>query len=583
MRKKTNKWNIVLVYILPCIILLFLCFFHIKDSRMIRIVGDEYGYWAAAAYMNGLDWAPVTSYNSYYGYGYGIILAIILKLGLPTLTNYQAAIVVNGFLLCGIYCLAYKIVSKLASNLNNGTRVIIGFASTVYAGILYYTQYNMSEVLISFLYWLILWQALKLIEKVTISRSIIFIILVVYSFSIHQRLIGLCFVCVVFWLWCVIRKKLNRRVYITSIIVAILSIVSIFVFKEFYKDAFYAGGGSINFSVNDFSGQTEKIQQLFSVSGMWQFIKAFSGKIYYSMSSSFLLVSIPCLVWGKQTISYLQKKNKVDKQQYPIISFLIVNWLIIMIIGSIYMLDYYQRFDHVIYGRYIEYSIGPLIMVALIYLFQAKIKNIKRFLLSLFIYIPIVFGIEFIADYERPLTHTFINCAGIADVLLLRGEKRGGLIWIAVRAILLFLVLCLVVQIEKNKNKIISLCIVGCISLNWIYISNYAYEQGCLPWSKEEEKKNIAFVKQIEQLGAEDSLYYYITEDVLKADVLQFLLKDSTIHCIEEQKDIISLSDTDYILTVHNTELKGVLEENNYKEIGNSGSLLLWDQVDLEE
>lgn len=48
-------------------------------KRYVPWFTDEIGYWASAALMKGYNWREVMSTGGYYGYGYGIVLSLIIN------------------------------------------------------------------------------------------------------------------------------------------------------------------------------------------------------------------------------------------------------------------------------------------------------------------------------------------------------------------------------------------------------------------------------------------------------------------------------------------------------------------------
>ena len=85
------------------------------ELNRIYIIGDEFGYWANASYMAGLDWGSVASVNSYYSFGYSILL-VPLFLIKNTEIMYKAGICLNALILCGSFCLTYACTKKCIKN-----------------------------------------------------------------------------------------------------------------------------------------------------------------------------------------------------------------------------------------------------------------------------------------------------------------------------------------------------------------------------------------------------------------------------------------------------------------------------------
>lgn len=158
-----NKIGKVIIYILPCLLLMFLTMYHIEDNALPKIFGDEYGYWAAGAYFAGLDWHEITSLNDYYGWGYGIFLSFILRLSLSSELCYKIAIGLNGVFLCAIYIIALKLSEEIVCHKYKLVNAAVAFAAAIMPSTLYYTQYTMAEVFITLCYWCIVYFAWKIL------------------------------------------------------------------------------------------------------------------------------------------------------------------------------------------------------------------------------------------------------------------------------------------------------------------------------------------------------------------------------------------------------------------------------------
>ena len=208
-----------LFFLIPCFIIVFVSMYYIDSHISIKITGDEYGYWAAGAYLNGWDWSPITAYNSYYGYGYGLILALILKMGLSSSISYKIAIGFNVFFLLLIYGIVYHLITSFSreNEVPLPLKSLIALAVCLYPGNLAYTQYTMPEVLLSLLYWLIILLLYELLNKVSIIKIFLLVIVVLYCFSVHQRTIGVCFVALLLLLIIVLKKHVNIRLLISHI------------------------------------------------------------------------------------------------------------------------------------------------------------------------------------------------------------------------------------------------------------------------------------------------------------------------------------------------------------------------------
>ena len=77
MNVSKNDYNTILKIFLGLIVM-GVCVQHIFNIYQPTLLDDEYCYWSIAAYLNNKDWSSVTSWCSYYSYGYSFILFIIM-------------------------------------------------------------------------------------------------------------------------------------------------------------------------------------------------------------------------------------------------------------------------------------------------------------------------------------------------------------------------------------------------------------------------------------------------------------------------------------------------------------------------
>lgn len=96
--------------------ILIICLMNVYRLYGAVIVPDEVGFWASGALFNGENWSDSLTTSSYYGWGYGLILGLILKLNVPPVISYRIAIVINALMLVACYFVAQKICKILFKN-----------------------------------------------------------------------------------------------------------------------------------------------------------------------------------------------------------------------------------------------------------------------------------------------------------------------------------------------------------------------------------------------------------------------------------------------------------------------------------
>lgn len=568
----------ILGYVIPMLFVFAISLYFIKDNIIIKITGDEYGYWSAGAFFTGRDWSEVTGYNSYYSYGYGLILALILRLNLSASISYQLAIALNGLFLCGIYAVVRKVINRLSAYIQTSEieQIFLALAATTYTGILYYTQYTVTEVLLSLLYWEVLLLALLLLEKVTFLRSTLFSLTLMYMFSVHQRTIGVCFVGALFLISLIFQNKIDIKFIVKLLIVIMIVFIAILGIKYIYQSLFFSNT-SVDISGNDFSGQVGKLSFLFSISGIWMFIKAFAGKVFYALSATYLMGGVVLIVCGYGIYDAIKEKKWLDS--YMIFyMFLILNAAAMMAVGSIFMINYYGRVDLLIYGRYFEFTLGPLFFVGIMNV--KKHANLKKILLWVGIlvsavYLIIALLINYIIDYSASTSNLFVNCSGIARVFYENDFGYGSVLFCALIKIIIFIVLVGILSI--NNSKMLVCALIGMILL-FCDNSRYIYETGCLSWSKKHTEDIRSIEKYINTKSQADDVYYYMPDGLFYADLLQFIFGQQTLHVFNEEQELQDVPEDTVIITGKESEASYWLEEDNYYLVETTESFCIWEK-----
>ena len=83
---------------------------------------DEYGYLVNAAYMSGTEWEYMT--NSYYGYGYSILLIPLFWLCNTGIEIIRGAIWINVICVVALFFVQYLLLSKLVKDINKNSETL---------------------------------------------------------------------------------------------------------------------------------------------------------------------------------------------------------------------------------------------------------------------------------------------------------------------------------------------------------------------------------------------------------------------------------------------------------------------------
>ena len=296
------------------------------------------------------------------------------------------------------------------------------------------------------------------------------------------------------------------------------------IFKEHIVENLYASNETV--AVNDFSGQVGKLNLLLSIDGIVLLIKSVVGKVYYLLSASFLILAWTG-VWLFQKLSntwhsikrynYLSIENKLS-------IYLFFSFLFTLGVSSIYMISESSVIDHLIYGRYNEYILGPLLILGGCFLFETKGISWRVQISMIGIYLVSSLLVTFtFRNIENP-TIREVNIAGVA-YLAYNNESclyENWEIVITLKVIFISMIFFSLLWTRKQQIKIIAFVFVGAL---WLYGGNFVLDyQLCY-------RESYYTCKNISDYLIENDIseITYITNDSypyfesLRPDILQFM------------------------------------------------------------
>lgn len=576
-RKKLTKQEVYrkLFPFLCLSIIITLSVFNISKAGTIRIIGDEFGYWTAGAYFSGLHWEPAASLNAYYSYGYGFLLALIIKLNIPSNFYYIAAIILNSIFLCGVFLLIKKFIQDHFPESDELTIYLLSLCATIYPANLLYSQFTMAETLILFLFWLILDLTYSLLKKATIFKGILYIIAITFLYFIHLRTLGIYLSASIIILYILIknRKKPQYLIWIPFSIILMLFGNHL---KNVYQDNYLSYFDNPLLTINDYSGQLGKLNEILSLSGIIKLIKSIIGKLFYAENATFMLAGVGafnCFILFIKSI-----KNRAINARVITSLFILLSSLSMIGICSVFMLDYEGRLDLLFYGRYFEFTLMPLFIYGFFYLLNSQ-KKYKLICISSLFFILISLITCTLTQFESPDSNVFFNIVSLADFYYTKSSIVSFWFYNIARTIILFTVTAFILNLHVNRKTIYPLII---FIVSFIGIFQTVYSKGCLSWGIPSTTTNIALTDYIQQNNLQDQIYYYAGDDknTSNSSYLQFMLPNVTIPCIKEFDDILKLDKSDLLVTKSGSDIEYWLNKR-YRLLASSSLLQLWGQEEL--
>lgn len=385
--------------------------------NQLLLYDDEFGYWAASAYLTGTDWRSVTSGLLYYSYGYGfLILTPIRLLFTSTIDMYQAGIVANGLLLVGSFLIASYVAKQLFQDMNWAALDIICFVVMLYPSNTLSAHITWSECLLVFVFWVFVWLSMRVVKRPTIVNHIGLAVVTMIMYVVHQRTIAVLIATGMILIWCFLADPGRRKAIIVFALVWGALIAAHCMIKSDLIDSYYYN--NLRVATNNMDGQMGKLAGIFTWEGFCNLLTSMIGKWFYLFVATFMMAW-----WGaeelfRQAKAYLsqvresfavkrqpritaKKAGKVknrstaaDAQSVDLVQLtsgmsLWYMWLLLAFAGNfmvaaIFMGGVGTRNDQLLYGRYNEYMIGIYFIVGIVCFLKDE-KWINKTL----VYVPI--------------------------------------------------------------------------------------------------------------------------------------------------------------------------------------------------
>ena len=359
-----NKIKIKYIHFFACLFIAILCCLQIRSLDYIVVLNDEFGYWAHAASAVGYDWKELISETPYYSWGYSIWLIPIIAI-LPTpLLWYKAAILLNVAFLLLSYYLCYQSGSKLFPQISDKIMALISLVVIIYPSNIIYAQVAWSETLCYFLFWLETYLIIQLDEKFSLGFYFLSIIVPIYGYAVHNRNIGILLSSVIIITVILIKNKRNAGYYLLIPVLIIVGYKGIDMIKAHQINILWnnSKASSINNVGVDSATLTHYASRI--INEIKLLCISIGGKYFYLLTGFAMTLPIVVIRFVKELCAKI--KNKTILSDYACSKLLILLSATAMFgISALQMNHWNTRKDMIVYGRYMENALGPLLLLAL--------------------------------------------------------------------------------------------------------------------------------------------------------------------------------------------------------------------------
>ncbi len=365
------------------------------------IFPDEFGYWAHAASMAGMDWSQVVAQHSWYSFGYGLLMYPFMAVVRDPLILYRLMTGLNFVMLAAGVLLLYGILKEIFRVMDRRAAALAAGTGLLYVSCATYAQTTLAEVFLTFLYLLLAWGMAGWLKHPGLWRGMVPVLTVSFMYMVHLRTVGIVLgtaVCMV--LGAALRDKSSGRWKRVLFFLAVL--VCMAALAGGIKNMLVTGVESADYreltGANDYTGQWGKLAYLCSLEGLFRFLAGLAGKIFYLGCASFGLYFWGMAFLFRETGKLLaQRAESKGGAEGGSVERWLCLWLLLthgaaLLITTIYCLKS-DRMDALLYGRYHENTVPPILAFGVLELLQRP--GVRRRML----WLTGLLGVGFLAVY----------------------------------------------------------------------------------------------------------------------------------------------------------------------------------------
>ena len=575
-KKRNYKCFIDILFIM---FIFAVCLWNLEDFNRVKIIDDEFGYWGIAARAAGYDWSDLMAVTQYYSFGYSIVLVplfLLNRLGVAMPVVYRLAIIMNAFFMAGAYLLIQYTARKTLKVVQEFIQPVSLFI-TLYIGNASRTNAAWTESYIFFMFWCILALFINFMEKPSYKNILGLLAATANIFAIHMRAAGVVIaVGMVLILYLICNwKKINKKHVICILLTAAAMVIIMAVVKDFVTTQIYLN--TEGDSVNDISRQVTRTKSLLSIWGLIDLSFSAISKLYAVSAASFLMVmagmvlSVCFLI--KALADCIKQKGCTWQVKEWVILLTLLSFLGELMVSAIFKSFRYfsadvtrAAADSIIYSRYIDFVIGPMILLG-IYAICHISQYYKQVIASALLFLLCTFVTQFqyniLIFYNEESTMGFRGTADPWSSLLYNGSMVSFAYYAAVISIIVFLLICLTSMIAAKKQLLLKLVLIS-ISVSWgIWSISFGEE---FTISKINKEKTVCTVENIIRTADSEMNIYLVADEFnegfVDVKILQWLLADQSIHtCDVDELDNISMENTIFLTDSSHVRLNGKLSD----------------------
>lgn len=361
----------------PVFFLFSLLIFGIFQYGIHKIFGmvyypDEFGYWASAANWVGYDWSGLTALNSYYSFGYGLLLAPILKVCDDAVTAYRMAVALNMFLHAAAMPMLYGILRRLFPASSEISRTCAVGIALFYPVWDFYEQTTLAEGLLFFLYIAIVYLMACMVSRVRLWTILLLTGGSVYICLVHMRTVGIAAAVVIVLLLRLWKEPANRKKMAVVFLALTFCVATGAALRFTVLRSVYGNTDGELLAANDITGQLARVTAVCTGEGLRRFVCGCIGKLFYLGAASFGLIYYALAYLWKKSACFVRKirDRSIIAEEEWLSLFLFLSFVGQFLITAVYM-NHPRRVDEVVYGRYNDYLVPVFMGIGMMILYRS--------------------------------------------------------------------------------------------------------------------------------------------------------------------------------------------------------------------
>lgn len=374
-----------LLFLLFSAIIFIFRIWYIRESNVLAIRNDEYGYWTHAALFTGHDWSDVfAGHMNWYSYGYSLVLTPLFLFSHDLHLMYKTAIVLNGIFAVLTFYLCIQCAKILFPKTERWLLLTVSFTVCMYSSYITQGPIAWSETFLYLLVWLLLYLFLRFEQHPSVRRALLLSLSMGACYITHNRTIGIVTAYFLTVLFLRLTDAIDWKLF-AALLLPLLIILFVNVDVKAYLCT--AEGFGLK-PKNGMGAQKDHLLSLLTPQGWLNLIRSLSGQLWSLMTSTFGL-----LFWGLVhcTARFLHAfRSKKPEKHTTFYLFTLLSGIGTFLISAISLidpasitnLDSDADLTYFIYMRYNECIIGILLLLGFFELALCK-KRLKFVLLAI--------------------------------------------------------------------------------------------------------------------------------------------------------------------------------------------------------